>query len=675
VHAEIQLAITGAAAGALYALLASGLVVIYRSSGVLNFAQGALATLATYMYLHASQTWGWPLAPSIVLGILLAMLVGGIFQYAIVRPLRYSPPIAKVVATLGLMIAITAGIQPVFGYDALTSIVIIKPTILTLPFGSPKYVLPSDRFWLLVITVLVMLGLWAVYRFTGFGRKTRAAADNERATSLLGISPQRLELTNWLLGSALAGVAGILISTLSHPSPSGYTASLIAAIAVALVGSFRSFSVMLVLGILLGSAQSVLLIHTADLQSFTGLGGWSQALPLLVILVAVIVGGRSIALKGSFDQRQLPKARVARSPLRNAAVALVVGLAWFLLAPLSVINSSSTTLISAVACMSVIVVTGFAGQISLAQMTFVALGGFATARLSTDLGVPFPIPIVLGALAVVPIGVLVGMAAVRVRGLNLAVVTLGFALVMDVMFFTNVDLTGADAGLKVKPASIGSLDLNGLTHIRGYGIVVLVVTIMCGVGVAYLRKSPIGVELLALRANERGAAASGMSVRRTKLLAFGVGAFIAGIAGSLQGYRSITLGWEQYAFTASIVLVAYAYLGGVTRVSGAVIAGVLMTGGLLSHFLDFGGHTEDVIQVLGGLGLMQIVVLHPDGLAAIPRQIRGHLEQRRARQTYQSPGRDPQVPVVRPGVDVVGASSTNGGTKTSVATLQPKLEQ
>jgi ABC-type branched-subunit amino acid transport system permease subunit len=638
-HANIQLLIFGAAAGTLYALLASGLIIIYRSSRVLNFAQGAIATVGAYSYLWLIHSQGWPKVPAIFGGILASVVIGVVFDYLFIRKLRHADPLARLVCTLGLLILITALIHPIFGNEDPVPVQLFPAKIWHLPFGHPNFIIGSDRVYLMLITIGIAVALWALYAFTRFGRATRAAADNDRASQLLGIAPVRLEVLNWALGSGLAGLAGILLSTLQQPSLNSYTQLLVTAIAIALVANFRSFGVLVIVGILLGSCSALLLRYSQTLSDHTGVPGWDQALPLVVIILAVVLAGRSVVPKGEDVRRGLPLARLPRRPLPWALGASGVGVLWYLFAPIGLVDPTSLSLITAIALMSLVVLTGYCGQISLGQMSLAALGALGAGRILEHVGLTPPLALIAGGLCAVPIGFLVGLPAVRVRGVNLAVVSLSTAIVLDSTVFSSEKLTGAAVGLKYPAATIFGINMNGLSHERAFGIFALLVTLVCGLFVLLVRRASLGARFLAVRANERGSAAQGLSVAQVKLLAFMVAAFLAGISGALMGYRSQQIAWTTFAFFTSITLVSVLYLGGVTSVGGAVLGGLLLAnGGLMSHIFSYSGNAETIINVLSGLGVMSIVVVHPEGLAGIPRQIIEHFEKRKG---YSSGGGAP----------------------------------
>jgi ABC-type branched-subunit amino acid transport system permease subunit len=645
VHANIQLLIFGAAAGTLYALLASGLIIVFRSSRVLNFAHGAIATVGTYGYLYLINELGWPKVPAVLGGVLASVAVGVAFDALFMRRLRHADALARLVCTLGLMVLINALIHPVFGKQDPVPVQLFPTDTLKLPFGEPAFIIGLDRLILIVITIVICAGLWALYTFTPFGRATRAAADNERAAQLVGIPPQRLETLNWALGSGLAGLAGIFLSTLQQPSLSAYTQVLVTSIAISLVAGFRSFGLLMVVGTVLGSCSALLLRYSQELTEATGVPGWDQALPLVVIIGAVVIGGRSVVPKGAETSRGLPAARLPDRPWLWAGIATAAGLVWFLLAPIGLVDPTTVSLIIAIALMSLVVLTGYCGQISLGQMTVAAMGALGAGRLLEQTGLTPPLALLAGGLLAVPIGLLVGLPAVRVRGVNLAVVGLSVAIVMDATVFSSEKLTGAGLGLRFPTASIFGIDMNGITQQRAFGVFTLAITLLAGAFVLYVRRSALGARFLAVRANERGAAAQGLWVAGTKLQAFAIAAFVAGVAGALLGYRSQQIAWPAFEFFTSITLVSVLYLGGITSVGGAIAGGLMLAnGGLMSHVLSFSGDAQTIVNVLSGLGVMSIVVMHPEGLAGVPRQIaEGFRGRRRSRHTSDEPVRTKQA--------------------------------
>jgi branched-chain amino acid transport system permease protein len=208
--------------------------------------------------------------------------------------------------------------------------------------------------------------------------------------------------------------------------------------------------------------------------------------------------------------------------------------------------------------------------------------------------------------------------------------------------------------------------LSGVRDPRAYGIAVLVVTLAVALGVAYLRRSPLGKTCLALRANERGATALGISLVRTKLIGIGLAAFIAGIAGALYGYRTQTLSYGTFAAFQSLLVVAFAYLGGIGSIVGAFVGGASLSGAILAHVLHFQGTAGRVMQVIGGVGVMFTVVVHPDGIALLPRDLAERKRNKRARRLTPLLGVPPSADA-----PLASASTETLSVSAGAATVRP----
>jgi sulfate-transporting ATPase len=614
-HIDISLAIAGVGTGGALALLTLGLVAIYRGSGVLNFAHGAIATMAAYVFVRFFAIWNWPIGLSMVVGVLAATAIGVLFQVLVIRPIANAPVLTKIVGTLGLLVALVNIIPPAFGNALPPPLQFLPHRRLVLPFGSPKFGLGEDRLIIALVAVAAAILLWALYRFTTFGVATRAATDNERAAILLGHSPQRLALINWALGSALAGFAGILLSTLVQLTPGFYTELMITVVAAALFGGFQSFGLAIVAAFAIGSGQAVLSRYDFSWQNATGVPGWSQVLPFAVIAMVLILRGRSIPERSYLMNRPLPRVP-QRQPIWYLPLVAIGGLAWYEFMPTDWADPMTASLIGAVVFLSFVVVVGYVGQISLVQMGFAGLGALVAAHAAANSGIPFPLPLLIGAAIAVPLGLLVGLPALRVRGINLAVITLGAAFTLDQTVFSDPSLTGNDTGLVVHPPTLFGVSLNSVTNPRPFGIFVLAVFLIAALAVTAIRRAPLGMRFLAIRANERGAAAAGISVVGAKLAAFSLSGIIAGLAGGLLAYRDLNVSFAGFTDIASITYLSMAYLGGITSVGGALTAGILVaSGGVVSHIFGTGTFSTTWIPVLSGLGTMQIVVTQPEGLA------------------------------------------------------------
>jgi len=278
------------------------------------------------------------------------------------------------------------------------------------------------------------------------------------------------------------------------------------------------------------------------------------------------------------------------------------------------------SLMGALVCLSLVLVTGYLGQVSLMQVTFAGLAGLVLSALASKAGVPFPIAPLLAALGAAALGLLLGTPALRVRGTSLAVVTLAAAVATEQLIFGSDTLSGGIEGNEVAAPTILGLDFNILGDdypTIPFGLLVLAVSVVTAVAVANLRRSPSGLRMLAIRVNERAAASSGINVAQTKLVAFTLAAFVSGIAGALFAYQQVRFSAASLGILVSLLFLAAAYIGGITSVRGAFLASLIVPGGLILNL------TNEVVEVgryeslVAGTLLMLTAVVHPEGLVGL----------------------------------------------------------
>lgn len=626
-------AFLGLGSGAIYGLLAQGIVLEYRSSGFVNFAHGAVAMFVAYVYSELRLT-GRLLLPvvglpdririasgpmgneiALPLALLYAAALGAAIYYLVFRPLRLAPALAKVVASIGLLLVLQAIIVLKFGTltRTVTAILPAEPlTLLGITF-------PRDRLYLAAVLIVITAALWAIFRFSQFGIASRAAAESERASVLLGYSPDRIALVNWMLATVVAGLAGILIAPITTLSPQTYTLFIVPALGAALLARLTSFWVTAIGALLIGvlTSEVTKLQSTFDWLPRTGL---QSALPFIIIVVVMFTLGRTVPTRGTIFTLPAPRPGNPQRPLRAALVFVPIAIIVVYLLEggwrLAFIQSTVTAII----LLSVVVLTGYVGQISFAQASFAGVSGFVLANLTTDVGVPFPLSIVIAGLAAVPLGVGVGLPALRIRGVNLAVVTLAAAVVMDELVFTIDDFTGGVAGKRAATPEIFGLDFSiagdgpGQFPRAEFGILAVVVLAACGVAVARLRTSTLGRRMIAVRSNESAASALGINVAATKLTAFAISAFVAGVGGALLAYQRQVLSFDSFGVFVSLTFVTVAYLGGIGLISGAILGGALAAGGLFPVALDrlIGLGRFELLFI--GVILIFSAIRHPDGI-------------------------------------------------------------
>jgi branched-chain amino acid transport system permease protein len=326
----------------------------------------------------------------------------------------------------------------------------------------------------------------------------------------------------------------------------------------------------------------------------------------------------------------------------------VATIAIFLLSSgwrLALINSFT----GAIICLSFVVLTGYVGQISLAQIAIAGTAGFSLSTFGSHWGVPFPLAPLAAALVATVLGLIVAVPALRVRGVNLAIVTLAAAVAIERLYFANPKYTGGFTGAPVPHPKVFGVDLaitNGAKFPTiQFALLCLGTLLLLALAVMNLRRSRTGRRMLAVRDNERAAAAAGVSVAATKLMAFGLSAFIAGIGGTLIAYGHTNLSAASYGIFTSMTFLAIAYLGGITTVQGALWGGVLATGGLGFQVLDRVFGLGQYQTLIAGLGLVVTAILNPEGIAGAMTQTRLQLAALFARRRSQL---DPLAPAHGP---------------------------
>jgi ABC-type branched-subunit amino acid transport system ATPase component/ABC-type branched-subunit amino acid transport system permease subunit len=369
-------------------------------------------------------------------------------------------------------------------------------------------------------------------------------------------------------------------------------------------------------GVAIGMIQSWITFLQAEHPGLpqTGL---QEMVPLLLIFVLLAARGRSLPGRGALITHTLGRAPRPRTVTVPAAVGIVAGVAAILATQGQYRAALVTTLIMAIICLSLVVVTGYTGQISLAQLTLAGSSGFLLSTATTSWGLPFPIAPLVAALITTGIGLVLGLVTLRSRGMTLAVVTLAFAVAIEAFWFDNSSLNGGLNGAPVRPPMLFGLDLGpGTGTVRvAFAIMCLVVLVGVAVSVALLRRSRLGGAMLAVRANERSAAAAGINVRAVRLAAFGIAAFIAGLGGALLTYQQTIVPAASFTALGGIGLFATAYLAGVTSVSGGMLAGILADGGLLFVWLNGLVNLGSWYDVVTGVLLIITVIFNPEGLA------------------------------------------------------------
>jgi branched-chain amino acid transport system permease protein len=617
----------GLGSGALIAGIALGVVLSYRGSGVINLSTGAVAMLGGYAFwaLNAGKIASLPTAVALPLALVFVAAFGALTEFAVYRPLRNSAPLAKLVASLGVLLVAQASVLLAFGITPQPAPGIL-PTNTVHILGA---VVPVNRFILTCIVIVAAAGLAATYKWTKFGLATRAAAENEAAAMLSGLSPNVISLVNTLLASLVAGALGILAASITSLDPETLPLLIIPALAAALIAQFTSFGVACAAAIGIGILDS--LVEYASAQSWfpqsggVALPGVTDLLAFAIIVAVLFWRGSRIPGRGELVERRLPEAPRPAHLWRTALICAVVGAVLLVIFPYDFREALINTLIGAVLALSLVVITGFVGQISIIQLALAGAAGFTISHMAVNFGITFPVAALAGIAVAAVIGVVTAVSAVRVRGVSLSVVTLAGAVAIENFGFVNTTWGGGLAGSPVPEMKWFGADLGPQASFRGvdgnlpspvFGWVALICCVLLCVAVGFIRRGPLGQRMLAVRSNERAAAAAAINPRTVKLYAFTIAAVIAGLAGVLYAYNFGSVSADRFnAFTA-LSLIAFAYAGGITLISGAVFAGLLSAQALIPYALDkWFGLNGNWFLLVGGLLLIFTLLRNPEGVA------------------------------------------------------------
>ncbi|MET7773177.1 branched-chain amino acid ABC transporter permease/ATP-binding protein [Nocardia sp. NPDC005366] len=575
----LTFALIGLGTGAINVLLAAGLVLIYRGSGVINFAHGGFALLGAFIVMDLRTEHELSLPVALGAAVVGTAAAGLLVQVLVMRPLRTASPLARVIATLGVLTILIQGVLLEYGAEQRT---------VPLPVPSEPVRLASDvvvgkqNFYLVAIAVAVVVTLSIATFRTRIGNALTASAENSRAASALGWSPNLLAALTWGSGGALAGLAGALFPATSTGfiSIAQMSVLIVGALATALLAQFRSYYLALAGGLAIGIVQAL----TTRYVDQTGV---ADAVPFLVIVIVLVVRGKGLPVRGTAADR-LPRVGTGRAhpaivvPLAVAAVVLLryaTPSDWY---PALIVS-----LCFAIIGLSTVVLTGYAGQLSLAQFALGGAGAYVAGRVAAARGWPFEFALLAGVVGAMLLGLLFGLPALRTRGVNLAVVTFGLGFALHQILFSNSDYTGGEFQTKISSLRFLGVDVDPITHADNYSLLCAAWFLVLATVVATIRRGRVGRRLLAVRTNERAAAAIGVSVFQNKLYAFVLSAGIAGVGGVLFGFSYPTVLYQQlFIPDMSITVLVITVIGGIGYIGGPLVGSMLVPGGVAVLLFD-----------------------------------------------------------------------------------------
>jgi branched-chain amino acid transport system permease protein len=624
----LSFAILGVPYGCVFGLMAIGLVLTYQTSGVFNLAFGAQAYAAALVFYKASAA-GWPKWLCFVVAVLVVSPALGVtMDRLLFRHVRSAPVLVKLVAALGVLIAVPSLIQLLFptGQNLAPPSVLLGPsTVYFHVAGAP---IDGTELSTVVVTSLAVLGLALMLHFTQIGLRMRAMAESSRMVQLTGVNADRVGALTWALSSLLAGLAGVLLAPpLGRVAPLDFTDLLVAAIAAAAAGGLVSLPITFGGAVAMGVAQQLLggYLPSGSVLS----SGLRYAFPFVVLVVLLLfVPGLRRRWGSSNDPLSVvdPPPPPLASSIRDRATERLMRVGWRLLLVGFVVSCLTWVpddwllvfiygVALSVVCCSITLLTGMSGQISLCQMAFAGAGAFAAGQLAMHFDVSVLVGILIGGVVAACLGSLVALPALRLGGLALAIATLAFGFLADSIGFQYSWSGNGDNGVTVPRPRIGPVDFTSDRTFLLLALVVLAVVVMV---LRLVRKGTIGRYLAALRGSELATLAIGVDVNFLKVTVFALSAGIAGVGGALFASAQGSAVPSNFNTLLSLVLMVVVVTTGVHTVEGAIQAGMAyeivlqLLGYLPSRWVY-------LLQVIFGAGAITYA-MHPEGIVELEKR-------------------------------------------------------
>ena len=604
----------GLVLGALNGLLAMGLVLVYRTNRIINFAQGALGAFAATLAGWLVQRFGWPFYAAVLVGLFAAVASSAFVEWSVIRRFAKAPRLILTVATIGIA-QILGAVELVIASlnDSATFKSQFKTPISSgFTFGAVSFT--GDHVLVLIVTPIVIAGLAWFLRGTGYGLAARAAAEDSDRARLLGVRVKRVSILVWSIAGFLSAVTAILqapITGFQFGALTGFSL-LMRALAAAVIGRMESLPVTFGAAVLLTMAQQVLFFTTNR-------SGPDAGLLLVVVIVALLFQRRRIGRLEDASSSWQAVQEVRPTPAELRHLPEVRALRWggsglLLLALLVVpfvLPGSRTSLVSVIMLygivgISLVILTGWAGNVSLGQWAIVGLGALIGQRLATwPDPLDFFLILLLCGLAGAVVAVVIGLPALRIRGLFLGVTTLAFALAAGSWFFSFSVFESSSAVRRPVMWTIWDVSSEKDFYFICFGALLL--ALAAG---RNLRSARFARVLIAMRDNERAAQSLGVSAVRTKLAAFATSGFLAAVAGALYAYHQQQLRADRFPAEISLLIFSMVVIGGMGSMSGAILGAIYVRG--TQYFLP-----AQFQLAVTGLGVLLLLWLFPGGLGQL----------------------------------------------------------
>ncbi|HTW15427.1 MAG TPA: ABC transporter permease [Nocardioides sp.] len=551
----------GLFSGAAYAIAASGLVLTYTTTRVFNIAHGALGMVMSFVFWDFSVRQGLPVWLSLVLVLLVvAPAVGWLLQRFVTRGLGEGPVSVALVVTVGLLVGCIGFATQIWPPEARS----VLPFFPTTSFELGGVIVTGHQLLTIVLSAATALGLYLLLNRTRIGTAMRASVDNPELLKLFGGKPDTAAALSWAIGVALAALAGVLLVSQVGLDYYALTLLVINAYAAAMLGRLQSLPLTFAGAMALGLATSY---ASGYLPTEGLLNSVRNVIPaLFLFLVIVLMPQTQLRIGQVKGIVSAPLPSMTKSLGWSAALLLVVALLAGSLADsdLLLVGTAATY---ATVMLSLVLLTGYGGHVSLAQLTFAGVGALAYAKLDE----PNLYGLAVAALIAAGVGALVALPVLRLTGLYLALSTMAFAYLMDKMLFQADFAFGFNGTL---PAERMSVLGTSITSTGGYVMLMAVFFVLTALALLLLRRGPVGRLLIAMRDSPAACGTLGLDLRWFRVALFGISAGMAGLAGALYAGLRQTIGAADFQFFNSLPLLLLAVVFGVTSVTGATLGGI-----------------------------------------------------------------------------------------------------
>ncbi|WP_236793429.1 branched-chain amino acid ABC transporter permease/ATP-binding protein [Amycolatopsis sp. GM8] len=647
--------IAGLATGSVYGLAGVGLVLTYKSAGIFNFAHGALATISAFLFyfLHVQNGVPWPLAAAAC--VLVAAPLLGVGLELLARPLARAGLATQVVATVGLLLTVQAAVVLIYGFGRNREV----PQYL--PSGSVT-IAGAQTSWatlaIIAFGLVATTGLSIYFRRACGGVAMRAVVDDGDLVELAGTNSVVVRRRSWVLGSMLASVSGLLLAPLVSLDGITLTLLVIQAFGAAAVGRFRSLPATYAGGLVIGVLASL----TAGYATGGIVARLPAALPFLVLFAVLVFRRRARVANGH------SAGAVLTSAWRAPAVVQLGG-ACALLAVLVLVPQFAdyhlgdwmTFLPMVILFLSLGLLVRTSGQVSLASVTFMAIGACAFSHLTVDKGWPWGFGLLAASAIAVPIGAVLALPAIRQSGLFLALATLGFGIAVSYVFYAEPYMFGTlGLGLTVPRPTLPGI---GLLDDGGFYYLLLAIAVVLTIAVVVLTQGRLGRLLRAIADSPRGLASSGGSVNVTRVLVFCLSSFLAAFAGALAGSAQGLVTADNFQPLQSLVFFVVVIISIGETPWYAILAAAGVT--VLPSYLSGSPETMIYLQLVFGVAAVLYSLL-PAERRGVPPALRGWLDRLRLRRPHREASIVPAAEATRPNVaaarlEVVGLGVSFGG--------------